>query len=41
MYLKLLMEMKVYLEWLKILREISEDLEIIQDLIGCQQLCTG
>jgi hypothetical protein len=36
-----LMEMKVCLEWLKIFREVSEDLEIIQGLIGRQQLCFG
>jgi hypothetical protein len=35
------MEMKVYLEGLKIFREVSEDLEIIQGLIGRQQLCIG
>lgn len=40
-YLKLLMEMKVYFEWLKKVREVSEDLEIIQGLIGRQQLCIG
>jgi hypothetical protein len=39
--LKLLMEMKVYFEWLKKVREVSEDLEIIQGLIGRQQLCIG
>jgi len=35
-YLKLLMQMKVYFEWLKKLREFSENLEIIQGLIGRQ-----
>jgi hypothetical protein len=40
-YLKVLMEMKVYFEWLEKVREVSEDLEIIQSLIGRQQLCIG
>jgi hypothetical protein len=33
------METKVYLEWLKIFREVIEDLEMIQGLIGRQLLC--